>query len=207
MGATKKSQSTRGRPSMKDRHLELLLPLGIFHQKEAISVGVSAPTLSRLVKDGLILRLEQDIYRHPDAEIDSDTEEFVIACKRFGTRSVIGGPTALFFYNLIDQPPGQIWVLVPPIKISNSKLYRCIRTKTDLTIGVDDHGLYRITNMERTIVESFRYASKFGLETAIKAAKSAISQQLTTPSKIAKQARDIGLERFISKYWEILITV
>jgi predicted transcriptional regulator of viral defense system len=203
---TKKNQISRGRPSMKARHLELLLPLGIFQQKEAINAGVSAPTLSRLVKDGLILRLEQDIYRHPEADVDPNTEEFVIACKKFGTQSVIGGPTAMFFYNLIDQPPGQIWVLVPPIKISKFKLYRCIRTKTDLTKGVNDHGIYRITNLDRTIVESFRYASKFGLETAIKAAIIAISQQLTTPSKIAKQARDLGLERSIAKYWEFLIT-
>ena len=205
MNSSHKLQAARGRPSQRDKHLDRLLALGFFHQQEAVRAGISAPTLSRLVKAGQIIRLGQDIYRHPEADFEANSEDFIVACMKFGPESVIGAATALFHYHLIDQPPGQIWVLVPPVKISQTKLYRCIRTKTDLTLGVENHGLYRITNLERTIVEAFRYATKIGLETAIKAAKSAISQRLTTPAKLAKQARELGLESFISKYWEVLI--
>ena len=207
MKSPRKTTHARGRPSKRAQHLRLLLPLGIFRQSDAVRVGVSAPTLSRLVKDGQIIRLGQDLYRHPDADIEAAIEDFVVACMKFGPQSVVGGATALFYYNLIDQPPGQIWVLVPPIKISRAKAYRCIRTKTDLTLGVEDRTLYRITNIERTVVEAFKFATKIGLETAIKAAKSAISQRLTTPAKIARQARELGLESVISKYWEILISI
>ena len=207
MRSSQKVHVARGRPSQKAKHLEKLLRLGVFHQKEAVRAGVSAPTLSRLVQEGRILRLDQDIYRHPEADIDADTEDFVVACMKFGPHSVIGGATALFHYHLIDQAPAQIWVLVPPSKLSRTKLYRCLRTKTDLTIGVEDHGRYRITTIERSIIEAFRYASKLGLEMAIKAAKFGISQQLTTPVKIARQARALGLESTISKYWEILISI
>jgi predicted transcriptional regulator of viral defense system len=207
MSFTQKAQIARGRPSSRDKHLDRLLQLKVFHQKEAVRAGVSAPTLSRLVKEGWILRLDQDIYRHPEADIDADTEDFIVACMKFGPQSVIGGATALFHYQIIDQAPSQIWVLVPPNKLSRSKLYRCLRTKTDLSIGVIDHGRYRITTIERSIIEAFKYATKIGLEKAIKAAKSAMSQQLTTPAKIARQARALGLESTISKYWEILISL
>jgi predicted transcriptional regulator of viral defense system len=196
----------RGRPSKKQTQANLLRPLGIFHLRDAIAKGVPRESLSRLVRDGLIFWLDQDIYRHPDADIDPAIEDYAIACQKFGPQAVIGGPTALFHFHLLDQAPQQIWVLVPPHKISRSKRYRCIRTKIDLTIGIEDHGLYRMTNIERSLVEGFRYATKIGLETAIKSALNAINSRLTSPAKIAKQARELGLESLIMKYWEILIT-
>jgi predicted transcriptional regulator of viral defense system len=206
MNSPHHKQGSRGRPSKRAEQLDLLLPLGIFHLQQAIQAGVPRESLSRLVKDGFIFRLEQDLYRHPEADIDPAIEDFAVACKKFGPESAIGGPTALFHYHLIDQPPAQIWVLVPPIKISRSRRYRCIRTKTSLVTGIEDHQLYRMTSMERAIVEAFRYATKFGLEIAIKSAHTAIRQQLTTPAKIAKQARDLDLESYITRNWEILTT-
>jgi predicted transcriptional regulator of viral defense system len=207
MSPSQKKQASRGRPSHRDKLLGRLRGLGLFHQKDALIAGISAPTLSRLVEEGKIIRLAQNVYRHPDADIDAATEDFIAACMIFGPQSVVGGATALFHYNLINQAPSQIWVLVPPKKASRSKLYRCIRTKTDLNIGIEDHGRYRITNVERSLVEAFKYATKIGLETAIGAARAAFAQRLTTPARIAKQARDLGLESTISKYWEILISL
>ena len=202
----KSKNSGRGRPSKQPEQLSLLLPLGIFRLRDAVANGVPRESLARLVRDGLIIHLEQDIYRHPEANIDPAIEDYTIACEKFGPLAVIGGPTALFHFHVIDQAPQQIWVLVPPTKISRSKRFRCIRTKINLTIGIEDHGLYRMTNIERSLVEAFKYASKIGLETAIKSALNAISSGLTTPAKIAKQARELGLENQIMKYWETLIT-
>lgn len=195
----------KGRPSKSAEQLKRLLPLGIFGISEAKKSGVPQETLNRLVREGMVLRLGQGFYRHALADIDPEVEDFIIACKKFGPESAIGGPTALFHFHLIDQPPGQIWVLVPPDKRSTSSMYRCIRTKTSLCHGIEDHGSYRISNLERSIVEAFAYATKVGLEVALKAARVAIKDRLTTPAKISRQARELNLESCIDKYWEVLI--
>lgn len=197
----------RGKPSQEDHFLKILKKLEVFTHKEAIEAGVSAKNLSRLVQRDLIIKLTAGVYQHPEASIEFGNEDFIIACKKFGDQSIIGGLSALFYHNLSDQPPGQVWIIVPHEKISSSRFYRCIRTLTDPDIGIIRYKQFRITNIERTLVESFRYASKIGLETAFRAAQLAIRQQLTTPAKIANMAKKLGLESSINKYWEVLITI
>ena len=79
-------------------------------KKEA---GISQPTLSRWVKEGLIHRIARGLYVHPKTKIAPETFDFIIACAKFAPKSAIGGLTALYHYGLTYQPPGQIWVLVP----------------------------------------------------------------------------------------------
>ena len=59
-----------------------------------------------------------------------------------------------------------------------------------------------MTGIDRTIVEAFRYASKIGLRTAIQAARSALSQRLTTEKAIYQMAKALKLEKVIVKHWE-----
>jgi predicted transcriptional regulator of viral defense system len=179
--------------------------LGLFHLQDAKRAGVPQQTLSRLVADGEITRVDQDLYRHPDADIDPETEDYAIACAKFGTKSAIGGLTALFHYHLTDQAPQQIWIVVPPQKESKDNRYRCLRTKTSLDIGIERHPTFRIATVERAIAEGFRFATKIGLETALKAARAAFKDKLTTPDKVMKIARELGIENYVLKYWEAII--
>ena len=193
-----------GRPLKSPSHLTRLEPLGIFRLSDARKAGVPRQSLARLVDAGEIIHLEHDLYRHPDAGIDPAIEDFAVACARFGPGTVIGGLSALFHHHLSDQAPKQIWVLVPPQKLSRSPRYRCLRTKTSLSIGIEDHVIFRITDVERSIAEAFRYATKLGLETAVRAARMAMKSKLTTPTKILRRARELKLESFVMKHWEAI---
>lgn len=198
-------KSPRGRPSKKVASLGKLKPLGIFRLRDAKKVGVSQQTLSRLVQEGRIIRLDYDLYRHPESSIDPATEDFAVACAKFSRESAIGGLSALFHYNLTDQAPRQIWVLVPPTVISRNPRYRCMRTKSSLAVGIVEHRTYRITTIERAIAEAFRFATKLGLETAIGAARQATRNKQTTAAKILKMARALGYESHLLKHWEAII--
>ena len=184
--------------------LKRLKPLGIFRLSDARKVGVPRQSLARLVEAGEVIHLERDLYRHPDAGIDPAIEDFAVACASFGANAVIGGLSALFYHHLSDQAPKQIWVLVSPQKLSRIPRYRCMRTKTSLNIGIEDHGIFRITNIERSIAEAFRYATKIGLETAVRAARMAMKSKLTTPTKILRLARELDFESFVMKHWEAI---
>jgi predicted transcriptional regulator of viral defense system len=181
-----------------------LKKLGIFTAAEAIELGYSQPSISRLAKSGELVRLEQGIFRHRDAKPDFESLDYVVATKRFGDSSAIGLLSALTYHGLIEQVVEQIWILVPPNTKTNSDRYRCIRVKTDLNVGIERHKNFAITNIERTIIEAFKYSSKIGLDVAVRAARFALKKKLTTASRILKQAKELKMERFIVRHWEAI---
>lgn len=181
-----------------------LRKLGPFSLAQAEEIGISHQEISRLVKEEKILRMERGIYLHPKAHTPREID-FKVACAKFGPQSAVGGLSALFYYNLADQVPQQTWVIVPPDKRVSSEKYRLIRTKTPLKHGIVDGDGFRIVSIERAIVEGFKLATKIGERTAIKAARTAIQQKLTTLNKIGKMAKDLGLESYLTKYFEAII--
>ena len=152
----------RGRPPILTKALDRLKKLGVFQVADAKRVGISQSSLSRFVREKRIRSLEPRFYIHPESKLSGEELEFALACKKFGPESVIGGLTALFHYGLIEEVPGQIWIIVPYAKKSKDLLYKCIRSKTNPQEGVEDKTFYRITTLERTLVEAFRYSSKIG---------------------------------------------
>ncbi|MBI2602698.1 MAG: type IV toxin-antitoxin system AbiEi family antitoxin domain-containing protein [Deltaproteobacteria bacterium] len=184
---------------------EILKGLGIFRTGDAIAAGVSQPTLSRLAASGTITRLEYGLYSHPAADLDLSELDFAIACARLGAQSVIGGLTALFRHGLITQVPDRIWVMVPPSVRSTRKLYRILRTANDPNVGIEDHKTYRITGIERSVIEALQYATKIGLQTAISATRRAIAEGLTTEKKLYAMAKKLDAENAFTKHWEAIV--
>lgn len=189
---------------MTPKQETLLKKLGPFSLSQAEEIGISQQELSRLVKEEKIERMERGIYLHPKAKVSREID-FQIACTKFGPKSVVGGLTALFYYNLANQVPQQTWVLVPPEQRSHAKGYRLIRTKTPLDVGVIHGDGFRIVSIERAIAEGFKLASKIGERTAIKAARIAIQQKQTTLKKIGVMAKELGLDAYLTKYFEAII--
>jgi predicted transcriptional regulator of viral defense system len=93
-------------------------------------LGVSQPTISRLVKSGSLRRFSHGLYAHPDLSIPPEEIDFAVACMRFGSTSAVGGLSALFHYGLLNQTPQQVWVIIPPQKSDHNSFYRTLRTKT-----------------------------------------------------------------------------
>ena len=195
----------RGRPHSASKIADRLKKYGVFRVQDAKSLGLSKTSLIRLVSLEIIERVAPGLYLHSKSSLTGEQRDYVIACARFGSEAVIGGMTALFHHRLMEQVPHRVWVLVPYSQRASSPLYRCLRTKTNPREGVEDHGAYRITNLERTIVEAFRYSSKVGLRIAMRALRTAVSEKRTNLAKIHRQAKALGLESFIERYWETLI--
>lgn len=181
-----------------------LKKLGIFTLAQASELGISQQSLSKLVKQKKIKRIDRGIFVHPEANLDREYD-FQIACAKLGPDAVIGGLSALFYYNLAEQVPKQTWVLVPPHKMTSNRSYRLIRTQTPLDKGIVVGNGYKIVSIERAIMEAFKLASKMGERTAIKACRTAIQQRLTTINKIGKMAKELGLDSYLTKHFEAII--
>ena len=169
-------------------------------------LGVSQPTLSRWTKNAEILRLSHGFYVHPDYKIPPEELDFAIACAKFGPKSAIGGLSALYHYRLIEQPPAQVWLIVSPSKADRNRLYRNLRTKTTPKYGIDIFKFYRITNVERTVIEALKFAIKIGPRVAINAARKALQEGLTTEKKLGEMAKDLKLQSVLQKYWEAIVS-
>lgn len=180
-----------------------LKKLGIFTLAQAEAVGLSQQSISRLVGMQKLKRMERGVYLHPEAELDQDVG-FQIACAKFGPESAIGGLSALFHYNLAEQVPGHIWVLVPPEKRSSVRGYKLIRTKINLKHGIIKEKGYRIASVERAILEGLKLITKIGERTAVKAARDALAKKKTTELKLGQAAKELGLESVLIKYLEVI---
>ena len=176
---------------------------GIFTLGEGKNIGLSQQDISRLVAAKDLTRVRRGIYLHPDAELDRDVG-FQIAFATFGPKSAIGGLSALYHYNLAEQVPGEIWVLVRPGTRTRLSGYKLIRTKTRLDKEIEDEKGYRIVSIERAVLEGLKFITKIGERTAVKAARQALANGQTTEGKLAKAAKELGLASVLAKHLEII---
>lgn len=187
-----------------DKHrLPKVKKLGVFTLAQGKSVGISQQEMSRLVAKRDLIRLGRGIYLHPKASLDKDVG-FQIAYSKFGPDSAIGGLSALYHYNLAEQVPGEIWVMVPPEKRTRETGYKLIRTKTRLDKQIIDEKCYRIVTVERAVLEALKFITKIGERTAIQAARESLANRQTTEMKLAKAARELGLESVLAKHLEVI---
>jgi predicted transcriptional regulator of viral defense system len=185
----------------------LLVRGGIFRTADAEAEGITQQTLSRMAAAGDVVRLGHGLFQHPEASVDPTELDYVIACARFGPLALIGGLTALFHYQLSNEAPSRVWVVVPPSIKTRSPLHRCLRSTHDPQIGVEEHPLFRIATIERAVAEALTYATKVGVMNAVRAARIAISSQQTTDTKVYGIAEQLGVRSAVLKHWEALIAV
>ncbi|PWU13420.1 MAG: hypothetical protein C5B49_14820 [Bdellovibrio sp.] len=181
-----------------------LKKLGLFTLADARRVGVDQPSLSRLVQKSTLHRVGRGIYLHTEAKIEHSTMDFQVAQIKFGELAAVGGLSALFHYNLIEQVPGQIWMIVPQEIHTTERLYRLIRTKSNLHVGIFSKKGYRITSIERTLIEALRLSSKIGERTAINAVRTALGRRMTTEAKLGHMAKALDLESTLARHFEAI---
>lgn len=170
---------------------------------ELIETGLTQQDVSRLVASKHIKRIGRGLYLHPKSRLTTNPD-FEVAAIKFGSRSAIGGLSALFHYNLCDQAPMETWVLVPPEKRTSVVGFRLVRTKTPLDKGIVEHKHYRIVSVERAVLESLKLMTKIGERVAIRAARQALASKQTSEIKIGNTAKELGLENVWKKYFEIV---
>jgi predicted transcriptional regulator of viral defense system len=176
---------------------------GVFTLAQGKEIGLSQQDISRLVAAKDLKRVGRGIYLHPDAKLEQDVG-FQIAFAKFGPEAAIGGLSALYHYNLAEQVPGQIWVIVPPEKRTRVRGYKLIRTKARLDREIVNERGYRIVTVERAVLEGLKFITKVGERTAIKAARESLANRQTTEMKLARAAKDLGLESVLAKYLEVI---
>lgn len=183
---------------------------GIARLAELRAEGVTAATLSRMERDGEVLRLARGLYQLPDAPLDAH-RSLAEAAKRV-PKGVICLVSALAFHQLTDQLPKHVWMAIgqkdwaPKVDGVPVRLVRF--TDRLLTEGVESHKIggvpVKIFGVAKTIADCFRYRNKIGLSAAIEGLQEALRQRKTTPGEIARQAERGKVATVIRPYLEAL---
>jgi predicted transcriptional regulator of viral defense system len=205
-------------PRQQDKAISLLTQRGMARLSEFIDEGVTAATVSRMQKRGLVVQLGRGLYQLPDAPLDAN-HTFAEATKLV-PKGIVCLDSALAFHGLTDHVPPRIWMAL------GYKEWRPVITRPPIVIvrfgdNVLDKGIeipvigqvhVRVYSPAKTIVDLFRWlhrARKFygqgvSLASAIQGMKEALRLRKATPAEIASYATEAGIWNVIRPYLETL---
>jgi predicted transcriptional regulator of viral defense system len=183
---------------------------GIVRPRDLEAHGMTRAQLSRLVRDGLVVRQGRGVYTLAGHEI---TAEHTLA--QVATR-VPGGVfcllTALRFHDLTTQSPAEVWIALPE-KARRPRLdYPRLRVArfsgAALTEGIDQHRIegvvIRVYSAAKTVADCFKYRNKIGIDVAVEALKDFTRKHRGGATELARFARICRVARVMQPYLDAL---
>lgn len=188
----------------------LLKAHGILRLSELRKAGVAAATVSRMEREGDVVRLGRGLYQLSGVPLDAQ-HSLAEAAKRV-PNGVICLTSALAFHGLTDQMPRKIWVAIgkkdwapkadwPPIRIVRF-------TEALLSDSVEAHRIdgvaVKVFGVAKTVADCFRHRKAVGLSVAIEGLREALRQRRATPALLARHAERGGVMTIMRPYLEAL---
>lgn len=189
---------------------DLLAARGIMRLAELKDAGVTAATVSRMEKDGEVVRLARGVYQLPDAELDKN-HSLAEAAKRF-PKGVVCLVSALAFHEITDQLPKKVWMAIGrndwTPKPSDMSI-RVLRFADDLLAeDVETHMIegvpVKVFGVAKSVADCFRHRGKIGLNVALEGLQEALRQRKAIPAEVARAAEKGGVGTVIRPYLEAL---
>ena len=183
---------------------------GIVRLAELRSVGVTAATVSRMERDGEVIRLARGLYQLPDAPLEAG-HSLAEAAKRL-PKGIVCLVSALAFHGLTDQLPKKVWLAIRKkdwAPRSDGMPIRVVRfTESLLAESVETHMIesvpVKVFGVAKTVADCFRHRNKIGLSVAIEGLQEALRQRKAPSAEIAHQAEHGGVSTVIRPYLEAL---
>ncbi|HAT1597057.1 TPA: hypothetical protein I8Y58_002294 [Legionella pneumophila] len=174
-------------------NIESLLEKPVFTSKEASELGMPPSLLCYYIKKDLIQRVNKGLYQAVSVkkEFDFKWEDLIFTVKSI-SQGVICLVSALAIYELTDEMPRKHWIAVPhgttkPMR-PNTIIKRMRDVSTGLTTWDIDGESVPIFDMERTIIDAFRFLSK---EIALKALQNGLREKNIDSRKLQKYAKKL----------------
>lgn len=210
-----KAQETRGTVSVEPRSQReqlaaFLREHGIARLAEIRRAGITAATVSRLEREGIVTKLGRGLYQLADAAPEGN-HTFAEAAKRV-PKGVICLVSALAFHGITDQMPRRVWIAIgskdwkPQIDYPPLRIVRF--ADKFLRDGIETHDIEGVSvpifGVAKTIADVFRHRRSVGIDVAIPALKEALRQRKATPSEISVCAMRTGVWNSLRPYLEAL---
>lgn len=194
-----------------DLALKALQKHGMTRLSELMAAGVRQETVSRLVRNGRVIRLARGLYQLPDSDIQ--ITHGLAEASKLVPKGVVCLVSALQFHQLTVQLPRSIWVAIeqgartPKIAYPPLEIVRF--SKDALPEGIEHHKIegvaVRITDPAYTVADCFRFRGKIGLDVALEGLREALKRKACTPDAIMKAAQHRSIWSKLRPYLEALI--
>ena len=159
--------------TQRDQVIELLRSQGMMRLSEFKVNGITAATISRMVRGGDVIRLARGLYQLPDAPLDAN-HSMAEAAKRI-PRGVVCLVSALSYHELTDQLPRAVWMAIGTrdwMPKEGSPEMRVVRftdallTDDVLTVHIENVPV-NVFGVAKTIADCFRHRRKVGQTVAL----------------------------------------
>ncbi len=198
------------RNTQREQARNIIAQRGIARLNELRAAGITAATVSRMERDGDVVRLARGLYQLADAPLHAQ-HSLAQAAKRV-PKGVVCLVSALAYHGLTDQLPRKVWLAIGnkgwaprpdrlPIRIVRF-------TDALLRDGVETHSIdgvsVKVFGVAKTIADCFRHRRTVGLSVAIEGLQEALRQRKVTPGEIARHAERGGVAGVMRPYLEAL---
>ncbi|ODX56924.1 transcriptional regulator [Vibrio parahaemolyticus] len=194
---------------MNPSHLKQLKKLSIFTTSDAAKFDITRAALSRAVEKGFIEKLQRGLYGYVGRE-ESEMHSFAEVNAK-AKNGIICLLSALRYHNLTTEAPFQIWLCIkkgdraPNIDYPRIQIIRSRDTENIGVISTQIDGIpVLVTDVERTIVDCFKFRNKIGIVVAIEALKEAKQANKLDQIKLWKYAKRFKMTNVMMPYMETI---
>ena len=203
---------TQDQPSQRNRAVAYLQATGMSRLSELTAVGITAATVSRLERDGVLVRLARGLYQMADASMD--VNHTLAETSKLVPKGVVCLTSALAFHGLTDQIPPKVWIAIGPKDWRPKFEYPPVRfarfSGPRLLLGVENHIIDGVSvpifGVAKTVADLFRYRQTIGVNVALEGLREALRQKKASPSEIAREAADAKVWKIMEPYMSALMS-
>ena len=184
---------------------------GYAYLQELKRQGVHTDSIRNLLKDNVIKKVKPGLYKLADIPIVAH-QNMIEICLVI-PKAVVCLHSALSFYELTTTNPSRVMVAIPRESKPGKNYYRpadifYFSSKnycSGIDIKTEKTGSFRIYNIEKTLVDCFRYRHKTGLDVAVEGLKNYIRSNNYDLQTLFDYARKGKMMNVIKPYFEALV--
>jgi predicted transcriptional regulator of viral defense system len=194
----------------KERVLRLIEEHGLARPKDLDARGVTRAQLSRLVREGLVLRQSRGIYvaarhgltaNHTLAQVAKRVPDGIFCLL-----------TALRLHGLTTQAPAEVWVALPERarrpRLDYPRLRIARFSGEALTEGIEERRAegvtLRVYSAAKTVADCFKYRNKVGIDVAVEALRDFSRKHRGGATDLARYARICRVARVMQPYLDAI---
>ena len=184
---------------------------GVFRTSQARQLGVPTKTLQHLQDRGHVEQLSRGVYRLASLPAPADPDLLVVAARL--PKAVLCLISALAFHELADEVPHVVHIALPrgaeQPRLDHPPLHVVRLRPEPFLAGIEVHrrdGVdLRVYSAAKTVADCFRFRSRVGLDTAMKALKDLRKRRGFDPEELLRFARIDRVERIVRPYLEAIL--
>jgi len=170
--------------------------------------GIHTDTIRSKIKNGIIEKVKPGLYKQADRSISAQ-QGMIDVCAAM-PKAVVCLHSALSYYEMTTTVPGNIMIALPRDVKAVKILYPPIRvfhfSARLYSNGIEqietEFGVFRIYDIEKTIIDCFRFRQKLGEDVALEGLKNYLLTANYQVNKIVKYAKEGRIFSVMRPYLE-----